>query len=124
MKKDLPLILVAAVLAVTGEVALKVAMNRVGVLSLSLKDLPQTIWSLLTHPLVFLAMILYVFAVFFWMAALSRMDLNFAYPVFTAMGFVLVTFASRVVLQEVIPAARLIGVAIICIGLFVIAKGG
>lgn len=122
MNKDVPLILVAAVLAVTGEVALKVAMNRFGALSMSLKYLPLTVWNLLTNPLVLVALVLYVVAVFFWMAALSRLDLNFAYPVFAALGFVLVTFASRVVLQEAIPVSRLVGVGIICVGLFVISR--
>src|SRR5262249_44757953 len=96
--------------------------NRFGSISMTWEDLPQTIWNLLTNPLVLAALFLYGFAVFFWIAALSRMDLNFAYPIFAALGYVLVTVASWVVLHEEVTMGRLIGVGIICIGLFVIAR--
>jgi len=120
MSKHIPLILVAAILSVTGEIALKIAMNRFGTLSVSPKDLPQTVWNLMTNPLVLLALFLYVIAVFFWIAALSRMDLNFAYPVFTALGYIMATIASRLILSEPLPPSRLTGIAIICVGLLVI----
>lgn len=55
-----------------------------------------------------------------WLYALSRVQLSFAYP-FLALGYVFVALLSYYVLGEQISLARIAGMAIIIIGLCIVA---
>ena len=57
-----------------------------------------------------------------WMAALSRLDLSKAYP-FMALNFVVVTFVAAPLFGEVITPPRLIGLALIVLGLVISSQG-
>ena len=57
-----------------------------------------------------------------WMAAMTRLDLNYAYP-FMSLAFVLVMFFSVVFLGEALTVPRIIGTALVMAGLIVIARG-
>lgn len=70
---------------------------------------------LVSNPFVFSGLALYVISTLVWLIALSRTTLSFAFP-FTALVFVLVMLAARVVFQEAIPTLRYMGLALICVG--------
>jgi multidrug transporter EmrE-like cation transporter len=53
-----------------------------------------------------------------WMAALTRFDLGFAYP-FMSLSFILVMFASALIFREPVTPFRVIGMALVVIGLVV-----
>lgn len=57
-----------------------------------------------------------------WMAALTRLDLSRAYP-FMALNFVIVTFVALPLFGETITPLRLIGLALIVLGLIVSSQG-
>jgi multidrug transporter EmrE-like cation transporter len=63
----------------------------------------------------------YALSVVVWVTVLSRAEVSFAYP-FLGLGFVLVTFASAVLLGEAISAQRLAGTALIALGVAVLAR--
>ncbi len=119
--KSFPLMLIAVVIAVMGELLLKTAMNAFGVMHLEPRTIPRTVWSLATNPLILTAMAAYAVSVFLWLAVLSRLELSYAYP-WWALGFVLVTLASQVLLHEAVPPLRYLGVAVICLGLVILAR--
>lgn len=56
-----------------------------------------------------------------WIAAVSKLDLSFAYP-FTSLGFVLVVLLSRVFFGEPVGLVRFIGVLVICLGVFLVSR--
>lgn len=56
-----------------------------------------------------------------WMAAMTRMELNYAYP-FTSLAFVIVMLFSVVFLGEQLNFARVAGTVIVVTGLVVIAR--
>ncbi len=70
---------------------------------------------LISNPFVFSGLCLYVVSTIVWLIALSRTPLNYAFP-FTALVFVLVMLAARVVFQEAIPTLRYVGLGLICMG--------
>ena len=72
-------------------------------------------------PLVILGISLYFLGVFFWLYALSKVDLSFAYP-FVSVSYVLVVLLSWFVLGESISYLRWIGVILICSGVFLISR--
>jgi multidrug transporter EmrE-like cation transporter len=122
MSKNILLIVVAVLFAVSGELLLKIGMNKFGVVSLDMKNIHQTVFRLLKEPLVLGALATYFVSAFFWIAALSRLNLSYAYPMMASMGYVSITLASRYVLGEDISVARYLGVGVICLGLAIIAR--
>jgi multidrug transporter EmrE-like cation transporter len=57
-----------------------------------------------------------------WMAALTRLELSKAYP-FMALNFVIVTFVALPLFDEAITPPRLIGLALIVLGLIISSQG-
>jgi multidrug transporter EmrE-like cation transporter len=68
-------------------------------------------------------MFLHVSALAVWMWALSRVDISFAYP-FLAVGYVFVSLMAWQWLGENINTMRLLGMAIIIVGIMVLSRGG
>lgn len=77
---------------------------------------------LLTNPFVLLAIMAYGVGVIFYMFMLSRLDLSYLYPVMTALGLVLATLVSSFILGEQISLARLGGIGIVILGVFMLSK--
>jgi multidrug transporter EmrE-like cation transporter len=119
MSKPLILVLVAVCFSVAGEFLLKTGMDRVGVLSLS--TLHMSIPRMLrTLPLYGGLASIAVGAVF-WLAALSRADLSWAYPLL-AVGYVLTLFLAPIILREQVPLIRWIGTGVIILGVYLISR--
>lgn len=57
-----------------------------------------------------------------WSVALTRFQLSYAYP-FTSLSFVLVFILSMLIFNEPFTWSRFIGIALICAGVIVIARG-
>ncbi len=57
-----------------------------------------------------------------WLAVLSRLPLNLAYPVL-ALGYVLVVVASRFLFGERITWSKAIGCTLIVVGVWILAMG-
>jgi drug/metabolite transporter (DMT)-like permease len=57
-----------------------------------------------------------------WMAAMTRFELNYAYP-FMSLAFIIVMVFSVLFLGEGVTAARVIGTLMVMAGLFVVARG-
>jgi len=55
-----------------------------------------------------------------YLFVLSRLDVSYAYP-FVAINYVFVTFLAWLVLKETVPTLRLVGLAIICMGVVVLS---
>lgn len=60
-------------------------------------------------------------ASFLWILTLSKLDLSVAYP-FSVLSYVAVVLISHFFLNEHITLPRMIGVALICIGILMLAK--
>lgn len=68
-------------------------------------------------------MFLHISALVVWLWALSKVDISFAYP-FLALGYVLVSIMAWFWLGEELSPMRSLGMGIIIIGIFVLAKAG
>jgi len=76
--------------------------------------------SMLLDPWVLSALVAVAAAGFFWLAAIRRVDLTFAYP-FVALTFVSVPVISYYLLGEALSVGRLVGIALIVAGVLVAA---
>jgi len=116
----LPFILIAVTLGVVGQLLIKIGLN-------SLKNLDFSSGLIITYLRIFTSLhvisgtLIYVLSVFFWLYALSKVELSFAYP-FLALSYVFVLLASSIFLGETIPFIRWIGVLVICFGVLLISR--
>ena len=114
------LILLSVTAGVAGQTAIKLGVSQPGA-SDAAGSLGGLVGMILGSPLVILGLGLYGLGALAWIAVLSRMDLSLAYP-FLALNFVLVALVSRFYLGESIPAMRWAGIAVICMGILLVAR--
>lgn len=120
---DFVAIFVSIFLAVVGQLLLKVGMLRVGKFSFSISSLVQQYAKILLNPFVIAGLFVFVISALVWLYVLSRMELSFAYP-FVALNYVLILFGSYFFLKETVTPLKIVGVVVIIIGVYLVAKGG
>ena len=62
----------------------------------------------------------FVAAMALWLAGLQKLDLSYAYPL-VSLGYVLVTVLSAIFFRERVDSNRWLAVAVICVGVMLIA---
>src|SRR5574338_1707328 len=86
-------ILISVLGGAIGQIMLKKGMSTLGQVTLSIPQLPSVIWRMFTNPYVFFVLIIYGTGTLFWLSAISRVDLSYAYP-FASLSYVLMLLAS------------------------------
>ena len=114
------LIAVSIFVGVAGQTLIKLGVSQPNAVA-STGGLFGLVLVILQSPLIIAGLVLYGVGAFSWIAVLRHVDLSLAYP-FLALNFVLVTVMSRLALGEAVPTLRWIGIAIICIGVVVVAR--
>lgn len=114
-------ILPSVFLGVIGQLLLKRGMMAMGPLSLSGTNIMSLIWSIFTNPWVIAGLALYVSGTLFWLIALSRADLSFAYP-FAALSMALIIVSSHFIFGDTISGLRLVGIGAIIVGVMIVAR--
>lgn len=110
----LGMLAVALVLAISGQLLMKVGMrdqrtDSIGHLARAAGRLP-----------VLMGMACYAFSAGFYLVVLSRLDLSYVYPM-VALAQVGVMLFSWLLLKEGIPPLRILGMAVVCVGVILIA---
>ena len=114
-------ILISVLFSTVGQLLLKGGMNNMGEVTLNFSQLFQTLWRMIINPGVFFGLVIYGVGTVFWLAALSRAELSYAYP-FASLSYVIMLAASWALFDEKITLARIIGTVVICIGVLVIYR--
>jgi drug/metabolite transporter (DMT)-like permease len=114
-------ILISVVGGAVGQVMLKKGMDNMGPLTLTLVSLPGLVWRIVTNPYVFFGLAVYGAGTLFWLVAISRVGLSYAYP-FVSLSYVIMLAAAFMLFHEEIPLLRIIGTAVICIGVILISR--
>lgn len=96
---------------------LKIAMNRITI-EKSFFDVFSKLFS--SIPL-YMGLICYALSMVFWLYVLKHIELSKAYPM-VSVGYIFTLFIGYFLLGESIPPIRIIGVIVICIGVFLISK--
>ncbi len=110
-------ILIAAIcLGAAGQVCLKAGVTTLG----ANPPVVTVLASIINNRLVLGGFACYGISSLLYIVALSRLDLSYAYPMI-ALSYVIVAILAWRLLGEIIPAGRVVGLAIICIGVVVLA---
>jgi multidrug transporter EmrE-like cation transporter len=114
-------ILISVLGGAIGQILLKTGMSQMGALTLSLNQLFNILWRMATNPFVVIGLGVYVMGTVFWLAALSRVDLSYAYP-FASLSYIVMLIASILIFKENVTLLRLIGTLVVGLGVFLISR--
>jgi drug/metabolite transporter (DMT)-like permease len=119
--KSVILILGCVVVNSFGQLFLKKGMTSIGKIGLEFGQLVPALFSAFGNLFVLLGFLLYGISAILWMVVLSRVDLSLAYP-FVSLGYVMVILFSWFLLRENLPWIRIVGVLVICIGVYLVSR--
>jgi drug/metabolite transporter (DMT)-like permease len=110
------------ILTVYGQLIIRYEIGSVVSIPTGIPLIGFVIKFMLFRPLVISGLLSAVLASSTWIAALCKFELSYAYP-FISLTFVAVVALSFLFFGEAINAYKLIGLALICLGVFVVGKG-
>lgn len=119
MKSALILVFTAVCFSVSGEVLLKRGMNKIGEISWPVAG--DTITNMFQTWDLYGGFGLIGVGALFWLAALSRVDLSWAYPLL-ASGYVLILIVSALFLNEQVSLVRWSGAGLIIVGVYLVSR--
>lgn len=113
-------VILTVVLTVLGQLIIKWQVGQAGISPTDAGGFARLVGRLLLEPWVLAGLGAAFVASLLWMLALTKLDLSEAYP-YTALSFVLVMLASRLVFAEPLTTGKILGTALIVSGIVVLA---
>ena len=115
------LILTGVMLNAAAQLLLKAGTSSVGEFAFTAVNVVPVGTRLLSDPFILGGIGCYVVSVVVWIMALSRVDVSLAYPMLS-IGYVINAIAAWYLFGEALTAQRMIGIATIVIGVFLVAR--
>jgi multidrug transporter EmrE-like cation transporter len=115
------LVMTGVLLNAAAQLLLKAGTNTVGTFDFSLANAVPVGWKLATEPHIVAGLGCYVISVVVWIMALSRVEVSIAYPMLSV-GYVVNAIAAWYLFGEAVTPARLAGIGIIILGVYVVAR--
>lgn len=112
-------VLVSVLLAVIAQLSFKR-----GVQHSAITEKQKHLWSmtrLLFGRYVFFGFLMYAVSTIFWLIALSKLELSYAFP-FISLALVLTSVFGALIFKEKLSFYRKLGIGIVCIGILLIAQ--
>lgn len=113
------LIMTSVLLAAGGQLLLKKGMLEFG--AINAKDILSQLFVVFKNPWVLSGLVAFVSSFLLWLVVLSKNDLSYAYPM-VSVSYVVVLLGSRWIFQERLDVWKIVGVALICLGVALIAR--
>ncbi len=118
---EFSLILLGVLLNAFAQLLLKAGVRQIGHFDFSLTNLWPVSSSLATNLPILGGLSCYVVSVVVWILALSRVEVSIAYPMLS-IGYVVNAVLAYLLFGEAVGPQRLAGLAVIIIGVIIVAK--
>lgn len=115
------LVLAGVLLNAGAQLLLKAGTRQVGAFEFSLTNVGPVGWKLATNPPIIGGLGCYAVSVVIWIMALSRVEVSIAYPMLS-IGYVINAALAFWLFGEAVTPMRLAGIAIICLGVLIVAR--
>jgi multidrug transporter EmrE-like cation transporter len=115
------LILTGVLLNAAAQLLLKAGTNRIGSFEFSGENIVPIAKAVALQPHILLGLGCYGVSVIVWIMALSRVPVSVAYPLLS-IGYIVNAFAAWHLFGESLTAQKLVGIAVICVGVWLVAK--
>jgi multidrug transporter EmrE-like cation transporter len=116
------LIVFGVLLNAVAQLALKGSVKDTGVIELSLAQAGPVALRLAAEPWLWVGLTCYGVSVIVWILALSRVDVSIAYPMLS-IGYIVNALAAWALFGEALTVSRAVGIAVIILGVFILARG-
>ncbi|MEX2239634.1 MAG: EamA family transporter [Burkholderiales bacterium] len=117
----LALVAAAVLLGAAGQILLKAGTNAIGHFEFTLVNALPVGLRIALEPRILAGTSCYAVGLVLWIMALSRTEVSVAYPMLSA-GFALNALLAWWLLGEAVSAQRLAGIAVIMIGVWLVAR--
>jgi drug/metabolite transporter (DMT)-like permease len=117
----LSLIMLDVALNVTGQLSLKYGMSKLGNFAVSISTLPPVFARAAFNPYVLLGLVCYGLGFMVWLVVLAKAEVSYAYPLIS-LGYIFTAILARVLIGETLSLTRMIGILVICAGVFLVAR--
>jgi|SRR5580658_5026395 multidrug transporter EmrE-like cation transporter len=118
---DLALILTGVLLNAVAQLLLKAGSRAVAGIAFNLGNTGALFERMALNPPILAGLTCYAVSVVVWVLALSRVDVSVAYPMLS-IGYVVNALAAWLLFAEQLSATRLIGIGIIIVGCWLVAR--
>ncbi len=115
------LVLTGVILNAAAQLLLKAGTNAVGRFEFTAANALPVGLKLAAEPHILGGIACYVVSVVIWIMALSRVEVSIAYPMLS-IGYILNAIAAWYLFGEAVTPARLVGIGIIIVGVYVVAR--
>jgi multidrug transporter EmrE-like cation transporter len=115
------IILTGVLLNAVAQLALKASVKEMGAIGLNFSSSATAFLRLASEPFLWTGLVCYGISVIVWILALSRVDVSIAYPMLS-MGYVVSAFFAWQLFGESMNPARMIGMGIVLLGVYVLAR--
>ena len=115
------LLMLGVFLNAIAQLLLKAGTNAVGQFEFSAGNIVPVGMKLALEPHIMGGIACYVVSVVIWIMGLSRVEVSIAYPM-VSVGYVLNAVAAWYLFGEALSVTRLVGIGIIIIGVYIVAR--
>ncbi|MGJ3237462.1 MAG: hypothetical protein ACFE0Q_02030 [Anaerolineae bacterium] len=117
------LIIIAATMMSFGSLGLKGAIDAIGGFGENLSTVYRDVLALLINPIFIGGLALYGGGTLIWMRVLSSEPISVGYPILMSIAFITVTLGAAVFFSEAITIPKILGMAIIVVGVVIATNG-
>jgi multidrug transporter EmrE-like cation transporter len=115
------LILLAVIINTTAQLLLKAGMDRIGHFAFTWTNIAPISLQVACNPFILGGLATYVLAVIVWLLVLSRVDVSIAYPL-VSLGYITTAISAYYLFGEPLTASRILGIGVIMLGVYLIAR--
>jgi multidrug transporter EmrE-like cation transporter len=115
------LVLFGVLLNAAAQLLLKAGTNSIGHFEFSAANAVPIGLKVATEPHILGGLVCYAFSVVVWILALSRVEVSIAYPMLS-IGYIVNAAAAYFLFGEAVSVQRMVGIGIIVIGVYVVAR--
>lgn len=117
----LPLILFGVLLNAAAQLALKQGMRQIGYFEFMPGNIGRIFMAVAANEYIWAGLTCYVISVVVWLLVLSRVEVSYAYPLLSV-GYIVTACAGWLFFQESLSVTRLLGIGVICLGVFLVTR--
>jgi multidrug transporter EmrE-like cation transporter len=118
---DLALVLIGVMLNAAAQLLLKAGSRAIAGVGFSVANAWTLAERIALNPPILAGVALYAVSVVFWILALSRVDVSIAYPMLS-IGYIVSALAGWLLFSEAVGPARVAGIVIIIVGVWLVAR--
>jgi len=116
------LVICTVMLTVYGQLIVKWRVIQAGALPEGIANKASFLIGLLFDPWVMSSMLAALLAGLFWLAAMTKLELSYAYP-FMSLAFVFVLILSAIIFHETVTLPKILGMVVVIVGLIIASQG-